>query len=60
MTDRVLTFDAMNMDFRTVSLEKDADCPVCGKNPTITELNDKNYEQPVCDVDLSSVTEARL
>jgi molybdopterin/thiamine biosynthesis adenylyltransferase len=58
VTDRVLFFNAMNMEFRTVTVEKDSDCPVCGKNPTITELDDKNYEQPVCDVDLGSVTEA--
>ena len=59
LTDRVMFFDAMNMDFRTVSVEKNPDCPVCGEKPTITELLDENYEQPACDLDLSHVTEIR-
>ena len=28
------------MDFTTVNLRWDPDCPVCGKHPTITELID--------------------
>jgi adenylyltransferase/sulfurtransferase len=31
------------MSFRELTLEKDPNCPVCGKNPTIHELID--YEQ---------------
>ena len=37
---RLLLFDAMEMDFTTVKLRWDAECPVCGKKPTITELID--------------------
>ncbi|HYT79414.1 MAG TPA: hypothetical protein VEQ37_09180, partial [Actinomycetota bacterium] len=33
-------FDAMDMEFTTVKLRWNPDCPVCGKNPTITELID--------------------
>jgi len=28
------------MDFTTVKLRWDPDCPVCGKHPTVTELID--------------------
>jgi len=35
-----LIFDALAMDFTTVNVRWDADCPVCGKEPTITELID--------------------
>jgi adenylyltransferase/sulfurtransferase len=28
------------MDFRTVKLRRNPDCPLCGDNPTITELID--------------------
>jgi hypothetical protein len=28
------------MDFQTVKVRWDADCPVCGKDPSITELID--------------------
>jgi adenylyltransferase/sulfurtransferase len=37
---RLLIFDALQMDFQTVKVRWDADCPVCGKEPSITELID--------------------
>jgi adenylyltransferase/sulfurtransferase len=37
---RLLLFDAMEMDFQTVKLRWDPECPVCGKKPEITELID--------------------
>lgn len=40
---RLLIFDALTMEFQTVRLRWDADCPVCGKEPTVTELID--YER---------------
>jgi molybdopterin/thiamine biosynthesis adenylyltransferase/rhodanese-related sulfurtransferase/molybdopterin converting factor small subunit len=40
---RFLVFDALRMKFRELKLRKDNDCPVCGSNPTVTELID--YEQ---------------
>jgi adenylyltransferase/sulfurtransferase len=40
---RLLLFDAWRMTFRELKLEKNPDCPVCGKNPAIHELID--YEQ---------------
>jgi adenylyltransferase/sulfurtransferase len=40
---RLLLFDALQMKFRTLKLQKDADCPVCGSHPTVTKLID--YEQ---------------
>ena len=40
---RLLLYDALHMDFQEVKIRWDADCPVCGKEPTITELID--YEQ---------------
>jgi sulfur-carrier protein adenylyltransferase/sulfurtransferase len=40
---RLLLYDALTMTFDEVRLRKNPDCPVCGANPTITELID--YEQ---------------
>jgi adenylyltransferase/sulfurtransferase len=40
---RLLLYDALNMSFDEVRLRKNPDCPVCGENPTVTELID--YEQ---------------
>jgi len=37
---RLLIFDALQMDFQTVKVRWDADCPVCGKEPSITALID--------------------
>ncbi|MDD5673881.1 MAG: molybdopterin-synthase adenylyltransferase MoeB [Chitinivibrionales bacterium] len=47
LTDRLLTFDALTMDFRKVTLHKQSHCAVCGENPTISALVDE--EQAVCD-----------
>jgi len=43
LVGRLLLYDALNATFRTLKLRKDKNCPVCGENPTITELID--YEQ---------------
>ena len=40
LVNRLLMFDAVEMDFRKVKLRKDPECPVCGDNPTIDELID--------------------
>lgn len=40
LTGRLLTYDALKMEFRTVKLPKDEDCAVCGVHPAITELTD--------------------
>jgi rhodanese-related sulfurtransferase len=40
---RLLLVDALGMSFRTLKLRKNPDCPVCGPNPTVTELID--YDQ---------------
>ena len=48
LTGKLLTYDAVNQDFRKIKLPDDTcKCPVCGSNPTITELID--YEQVVCE-----------
>ncbi|RPJ73608.1 MAG: molybdenum cofactor biosynthesis protein MoeB, partial [Acidobacteria bacterium] len=37
---RLLILDALRLRFREVRLRPDPDCPVCGTNPTIRELQD--------------------
>ncbi len=37
---RLLLFDALPMRWRQLQLRKDPSCPVCGENPTVTELID--------------------
>jgi adenylyltransferase/sulfurtransferase len=48
LTNTLLSFDAKTMAFRKVRLNKQDDCPVCGINPTITELVDS--EQSHCEL----------
>jgi adenylyltransferase/sulfurtransferase len=43
LVGRLLLFDALHMTFRTLKLQRDPDCPVCGDRPTIRTLID--YEQ---------------
>jgi sulfur-carrier protein adenylyltransferase/sulfurtransferase len=40
---RLVTFNALDMEFRTFKIRRDPTCPVCGVNPTIKEPID--YEQ---------------
>jgi len=37
---RLLLYDALGMSFREMKLRKDPGCPVCGENPSVTELID--------------------
>jgi sulfur-carrier protein adenylyltransferase/sulfurtransferase len=39
---RLLLVDALSMRFRELKLRKNPDCPVCGVNPTVTQLIDYN------------------
>ena len=43
LVGRLLLFDALAMRFRELKLRKNPDCPMCGKNRTITKLID--YEE---------------
>lgn len=59
---RLVTFDALDMEFRTFKLRRDPTCPVCGENPTITEPVD--YEQfcgvPILDAKSVAETQAEV
>lgn len=48
LTDVLLLFDALEMNFSKLKLNRNENCPVCGKNPVITEL--KDYEQQICNL----------
>ncbi len=48
LTNRLLTFNAKTMDFRTINTKATQNCPVCGTHPTVKQLVD--YEQAVCEI----------
>jgi molybdopterin/thiamine biosynthesis adenylyltransferase/rhodanese-related sulfurtransferase len=43
LVGRLVVYDALEMAYRTINVRKDPSCPVCGENPTVTELID--YEE---------------
>jgi molybdopterin/thiamine biosynthesis adenylyltransferase len=49
LADALLTFDALEMNFRKVPLRRNRACALCGEKPTITELFD---EEPAAACDL--------
>jgi len=55
ITNRILHFNALEMEFRSIPVTKNPECPVCGKEPEISEL--KDYMQPECDLRQRSVKE---
>ncbi len=48
LTGTLLTYDALEMNFRAVKLKRNPNCPLCGEKPQITELKDE--EQVICDL----------
>ncbi|MGI9009416.1 MAG: adenylyltransferase/sulfurtransferase MoeZ [Streptosporangiaceae bacterium] len=40
LAGRLMVYDALEMSYRTLTIKKDPDCPICGENATITELID--------------------
>ena len=40
LVSRLLIVDALGMEFRVVKLRRDPKCPLCGDDPTVTELID--------------------
>ena len=40
LSSRLLLIDALNMEFRTVRIRQNPKCPLCGVEPTVTELID--------------------
>src|SRR5262245_4468262 len=40
LVGRLMIYDALEMNYRSLTIKKDPDCPICGENPSITELID--------------------
>jgi len=57
LAGRLLLIDVLAGDFRTLEIRRDPDCPVCGDDPTVTELID--YEA-FCGLDADGTTELEV
>ncbi|ABB31800.1 UBA/THIF-type NAD/FAD binding protein [Geobacter metallireducens RCH3] len=51
LTGHIMMYDALEMNFRKVKLNRNRKCPVCGDNPTVTELVDELDALNVCDLE---------
>lgn len=40
LSGRLLLIDALSMEFRTVKIRQNPECPLCGQDPSVTELID--------------------
>jgi sulfur-carrier protein adenylyltransferase/sulfurtransferase len=47
---RLLTYDAVGMRFREVKLRRDPKCPLCGEDPSITDLSIHGAGEAACAV----------
>ena len=43
LAGKLLVFNALDANFRQVKITKDPNCPICGDNPSITELIDYEW-----------------
>ena len=50
LAGRLLTYNALQMKFREIPIDRNPHCPVCGEHPTITELRDEVDAMTVCDL----------
>lgn len=41
LTNQLLIYNALTMDFRKIQIKRNPDCPLCGGKPRITELKDQ-------------------
>jgi molybdopterin/thiamine biosynthesis adenylyltransferase len=48
LTNRLLSFQAKTMNFRTRTLRRNRHCPICGEHPSVTALHEA--EQAVCEM----------
>ena len=67
LVGRLLLFDALAMRFRELKLKKNPDCPMCGRNRTITKLIDyeefcgiRGEEAPAMTDGISEITATEL
>lgn len=55
---RLLTYDALQQHFATLSLPRNSACPLCGAHPTIRQLIPATYTHVTCAADAASSSSA--
>jgi len=44
LTDRLLIYNGLEMEFNEVKVARNPQCPLCGVNPSIKKLKEENYQ----------------
>ena len=44
LTGKMLVVDSWNLNFSIIDVKKNEKCPICGKTPSIFEVEDFDYE----------------
>ncbi|HEY5553058.1 MAG TPA: molybdopterin-synthase adenylyltransferase MoeB [Opitutaceae bacterium] len=57
---RLLVFDALATEFRTLKLRKDPECPLCGSHPRITSIEPARYEQGCAPAPAAAVSDDEI
>ena len=51
LTNRLLIFSGLDMEFTELSVKRNENCPVCGNSPSITKLMEETYQMDIpCDL----------
>jgi sulfur-carrier protein adenylyltransferase/sulfurtransferase len=53
-SNQLLIYDALTLNFTNLEIEKNSDCPLCGQNPMIKELNEVHF---VCNLNNDNIEE---
>lgn len=51
LTGRLLIYNALEMDFKEVLINRNPKCPICGETPSIRELKDESDAVVQCDLE---------
>lgn len=43
LKNKLLIFDALDLEFNVINIEKNLDCPLCGENPSINDIQEYEF-----------------
>lgn len=44
LRNKLLIFDALNLEFDVINIDKNPDCPLCGENPSINDIQEYEFK----------------
>jgi|TARA_Y100000310_G_scaffold330539_1_gene402387 adenylyltransferase/sulfurtransferase len=59
LSGKLLVYNALSMNFKKLNLNKNKNCPICGINPTIKTLNEKNKMEEISVKELKEIMDKK-